>query len=112
MFLHLIHCLGKDKEKRGLAELQTYAITSYPSVDSIKFVVSAMHRGQHNYDNPKINVRILISANYSKSLIISWFSTRGQSIVHRSSRISYSGQFLNSRVIGGLENVANSIIRE
>ena len=75
MFLHLIHCLGKDKEKRGLAELQTYAITSYPSVDSIKFVVSAMHRGQHNYDNPKIN-------------------------------------FLNSRVIGGLENVANSIIRE
>ena len=65
---------------------QTYANTSYPSVDTIKFVVSAMHRGQHNYDNPKINVRILISA--------------------------YSGQFLHSRVIRGLEKFANSIIRE
>ena len=30
---------------------QTYANTSYPSVDSIKLGVSAMHREQHNYDN-------------------------------------------------------------
>ena len=31
---------------------QTYAINSYPSEDSIKFVVSARHRILHNYDNP------------------------------------------------------------
>ena len=55
---------------------QTYAINSYLYIDSIEFVVFAMHRGQHNYDK------------------------------------SYSGRFVHSRVIGMLENVVKSNIRD
>ena len=44
-------CFHKISE--GTPWYQTYANNSYLYIDSIKFMVSAMHRGQHNYDKPK-----------------------------------------------------------